>query len=221
MRSSVKIKAPRLPKACAFMKSSTITLAITGASGSAYALRLLECLVKAEQHIYLLVSDAARLVIATETGIAMPESARKIEQLFTQKTQAKDGQIRAFAQNNWFSPVASGSNAADSMIVCPCSTGTLSGIAQGSSNNLIERAADVMIKEQRKLILMVRETPLSPIHLENMLKLSRLGIVIMPASPGFYYRPETIDEIINFMVARALDHLGIAQDLLKPWASDN
>jgi 4-hydroxy-3-polyprenylbenzoate decarboxylase len=103
------------------------------------------------------------------------------------------------------------------MVVCPCSTGTLSAIATGASNNLIERAADVVLKEQRKLILMVRETPFSPIHLENMLKLSRLGVVIMPASPGFYNRPQSIDEIVDFMVARVLSHLNIDNPLNRPW----
>ena len=113
--------------------------------------------------------------------------------------------------------MASGSNPPAAMVVCPCTAGTLSAIASGASNNLIERAADVMLKEQRKLILMIRETPLSAIHLENMLKLARLGVVIMPASPGFYNSPQSLEEIVDFMVARVLDHLGIEQDLTKPW----
>lgn len=200
------------------MSNPAITLAITGASGAPYALRLLETLVLADKQIYLLISDAGRLVIPTETGLAIPESTKKIEALFTEKYQAKPDQIRVFAQNNYFSPVASGSNVPSAMIVCPCTTGTLAGIAQGTSNNLIERAADVTIKEQKKLILVVRETPFSAIHLANMLKLSKLGVTIMPPSPGFYHKPESIDDLVDFMVARILDHLDIPQDLVEPWA---
>ena len=122
-----------------------------------------------------------------------------------------------FGREEWTAPVASGSNPPAAMVVCPCTAGTLSAIACGASNNLIERSADVMLKEQRKLILVVRETPFSAIHLENMLKLARLGVVTMPASPGFYNRPQTIDEIVDFMVGRVLDHLEIEHDLVKPW----
>ena len=114
-------------------------------------------------------------------------------------------------------PVASGSNAPRAMVICPCSTGTLSAIACGASNNLIERAADVMLKEQKKLILVSREMPLSTIHLENMLKLARMGCVMMPASPGFYQRPEQISDLIDFVVARILDQLQIEQQLMPPW----
>ncbi|MCF6187385.1 MAG: UbiX family flavin prenyltransferase, partial [Desulfobulbaceae bacterium] len=115
--------------------------------------------------------------------------------------------------------VASGSNPAEAMVVCPCTTSTLSSIACGAGNNLLERAADVMLKEQRKLILVVRETPFSAIHLENMLKLARLGVVIMPACPGFYHQPQTIDEIVDFMVARVLDQLGIEHQLAPRWGA--
>ena len=194
-----------------------IALAITGASGAPYALRLLECLVQAERTVYVMISKAAQVVMPMETGLTIPSRAEEAEKLLTGRFRAKPGQIRVFGREQWTAPVASGSNPPEAMVVCPCSTGTLSAIAAGASNNLIERAADVVLKEQRKLILMVRETPFSPIHLENMLKLSRLGVVIMPASPGFYNRPQTIEEIVDFMVARVLSHLHIDNPLNRPW----
>jgi 4-hydroxy-3-polyprenylbenzoate decarboxylase len=117
----------------------------------------------------------------------------------------------------WTAAVASGSGAPAAMVVCPCSTGTLSSIACGASDNLIERAADVAIKEGRKLILVPREAPFSPLHLENMLKLSRLGVTIMPAAPGFYHQPQTVGDLVDFIVARLLDHLGVEQTLVKRW----
>ena len=129
-----------------------------------------------------------------------------------------------FGREEWFAPVASGSNPADAMVVCPCSMGTLAAIAQGSSDNLIERAADVSIKEQRKLVLVPREAPFSAIHLENMLKLARLGVVILPPSPGFYTHPKTVDDMIDFVVARILDQLRIDNQLTPRWgepASDS
>lgn len=196
-----------------------IALAITGASGAPYALRLLECLVQADRTVYVMISQAAQVVMPMETGLTIPSRAEEAEKLLTERFGAKPGRIRVFGREQWTAPVASGSNPPDAMVVCPCSTGTLSAIASGASNNLIERAADVVLKEQRKLILMVRETPFSPIHLENMLKLSRLGVVIMPASPGFYNRPQSIEEIIDFMVARVLSHLDIENPLNCPWGS--
>jgi len=194
-----------------------IALAITGASGAPYALRLLQSLVEARQQVYLMVSKAAQVVMPMETDISLPSRAGDAEALLTERFGAAPGQIRVFGREQWTAPVASGSNPPRAMVVCPCSTGTLSAIACGASNNLIERAADVVLKEQRKLILMVRETPFSPIHLENMLKLARLGVVIMPASPGFYNRPETVDELVEFMVARILGHLEIDNPLNRPW----
>ena len=122
-----------------------------------------------------------------------------------------------FGKQDWMSPVASGSGAPSAMVVCPCSTGTLSAIACGASNNLIERAADVALKERRQLILVPRESPYSTIHLENMLRLSQMGAVILPASPGFYHQPQSIDDLVDFVVARILNQLGIVQELLKRW----
>lgn len=194
-----------------------ITLAITGASGSAYALRLIECLVAANYQIYLLCSSAAKVVFDTEVGLKVPASPEKASQYFIEKYQAKPEQIIVFGKEQWFSPVASGSAAPKTMIVCPCSTGTLAAIAHGMSDNLIERAADVVIKERGQLILVPRETPFSTIHLQNMLSLSQNGVTIMPAAPGFYHNPKSIEDLIDFMVGRILDHLSIDQNIMPRW----
>ena len=194
-----------------------ITLAITGASGSAYALRLLECLVAANYQIYLLCSSAAKVVFDTEVGLKVPSSPDAASQFFIYKFNAKAEQIIVFGKEQWFSPVASGSAAPKLMVVCPCSTGTLAAISQGMSDNLIERAADVVIKERGQLILVARETPYSTIHLQNMLTLSQMGVTIMPASPGFYHNPTSINDLIDFMVGRILDHLGIDQNIMPCW----
>jgi 4-hydroxy-3-polyprenylbenzoate decarboxylase len=127
------------------------------------------------------------------------------------------GQLRVFGRQQWTAPVASGTNPPDAVVVCPCTTGTLATIASGMCNDLIDRAADVVLKERRPLILVVRETPFSAIHLENMLRLARSGAVIMPANPGFYYRPESVQDLVDFLVARILDHLGIPHQLLPRW----
>lgn len=194
-----------------------VTLAVTGASGAQYALRLLECLVRADVEVFFLISQAAQLVVATETELQLPPKPQALEAFLTEHYQARAGQIRVFGKQDWMSPVASGSGAPSAMVVCPCSTGTLSAIATGASNNLIERAADVALKERRQLILVPRESPYSTIHLENMLKLSQMGAVILPASPGFYHQPQSIDDLVDFVVARILNQLGIEQDLLKRW----
>jgi 4-hydroxy-3-polyprenylbenzoate decarboxylase len=194
-----------------------ITLAITGASGSAYALRLLECLVIANYQVFLLCSTAGRIVLDTETGIKLPASPDKAGVFLTEKFKAKKEQIIVLGKEQWFSPVASGSSAPKQMVVCPCSTGTLAAISHGMSDNLIERAADVVIKERGQLLLMVRETPFSTIHLQNMLSLSQQGVTIMPAAPGFYHKPSSINDLVDFMVGRVLDHLGLAQDIMPKW----
>lgn len=198
-------------------QNSPITLAITGASGAPYAIALLHSLVAAKRQVYVLVSKAAQVVFATESSLKLPGTSEKMQAYLTQEMGAEDGQIQVFGREQWFAPVASGSGRKGPMIVCPCSTGTLSAIATGASNNLIERAADVAMKEKRTLILVPRETPFSPIHLENMLKLANMGVTIMPASPGFYHNPESIDDLVNFMVARMLNHLGIDQNLMPLW----
>ncbi|PIE00503.1 MAG: aromatic acid decarboxylase [Thiothrix nivea] len=202
------------------MKQKTITLIMTGASGAGYGLRLLEQLLRLKHRVYLLISRPALLVINTETDLKLPGRMQDAQQLLAARYQAADGQLQLFEREQWMAPIASGSSVADAMVVCPCTTGTLSAIACGSSRNLIERAADVTLKERKKLILVVRETPFSEIHLENMLKLARMGSVILPANPGFYHRPATIDELIDFMVARILDHLAIDHDLLPRWGHE-
>jgi 4-hydroxy-3-polyprenylbenzoate decarboxylase len=195
----------------------TITLAMTGASGAQYGLRLLECLLAADCHVYFLISAAARVVLATETDERLPEGADAAQAYLCQRFGARPDQLRVFERDEWLAPVASGSSAPASMVICPCSTGTLSAIAAGASNNLIERAADVALKERRQLILVPRETPYSQIHLENMLKLTRMGALVLPASPGFYQRPQQLVDLIDFIVARILDQLGVPQTLLPRW----
>lgn len=190
---------------------------MTGASGAQYGLRLLEELVKAGSQIYLLLSRPGHIVVNMETDLKLPSRASDVEMFFTKRYKAKEGQIKAFEKEQWMAPIASGSGVADATVVCPCTTGTLASIAVGSSRNLLERAADVALKERKKLILVIRETPLSEIHLENMLKLTRMGAVMMPANPGFYFKPESIDEIIDFMVARILDHLDIEHSVQAKW----
>jgi 4-hydroxy-3-polyprenylbenzoate decarboxylase len=194
-----------------------ISVAITGASGSAYGLRLVESLIAAERQVYLMISEAGEMVLPLESGLQLPSDTSEAEGYLCDHFNAGGGQLRLFGREEWTAPVASGSNAPQAMVVCPCTAGTLSAIAVGASNNLLERAADVMLKEQRKLILVVRETPLSAIHLENMLKLARLGVVVMPASPGFYNRPQQVEQLVDFMVARVLDHLGIEHQLMERW----
>jgi len=198
-----------------------ITLAITGASGSAYGLRLLQSLLDAKRRVYLLLSKPGQMVVKMETGLELPNTPKEIQTFLGEYFEADEGQLQVFGREQWTAPVASGSNPPEAMVICPCTTSTLSSIACGASNNLLERAADVMLKEQCKLILVVRETPFSAIHLENMLKLARLGVVIMPACPGFYNQPQTLDEIIDFMVARVLDQLGIEHQLAPRWGESN
>lgn len=195
----------------------SITVALTGASGAAYGLRLLECLIASDTRVYLLISQAAQVVLKMELGIDVPSQPREAERFFSARFNARAGQLRVFGRQQWTAPVASGSNPAEAMVICPCTTGTVGRIAAGLSSTLIERAADVALKERRALILVVRETPFSTIHLENMLRLAQAGAVIMPANPGFYGNPASIDDIIDFMVARVLDHLHIPHGLTQRW----
>lgn len=197
--------------------SKRITLAFTGASGAPYGLRLLQCLLEADCEVFVILSKAARVVIGMETELKLPAGTGAAEQALRDWVQTDRGALVVCGLEQWTAPVASGSGAPAAMVVCPCSTGTLSAIACGASDNLIERAADVAIKEGRKLILVPREAPFSPLHLENMLKLSRLGVTIMPAAPGFYHQPETVQDLVDFIVARLLDHLGVEQTLVKRW----
>ncbi len=197
--------------------SRRITLAVTGASGVQYGLRLLQCLVQLDTQVLLMVSKAAQVVIATETDLKLPGAPDAMEAFLTEHFSARAGQIKVYGREQWMAPVASGSGAPSSMVVCPCSTGTLSAIACGASNNLIERAADVALKERRQLLLVPREAPYSEIHLEHMLKLTRMGAVVVPASPGFYQKPQSVEELVDFIVARLLSQLGYEQTLLPRW----
>lgn len=198
-------------------RTQAITLAITGASGAPYAVRLLECLLAQQQQVHLLMSSAARVVFATELAWQLPAAPQAMAEALQAHFKVSAEQLKVYGKEEWFSPVASGSAAPARMIVCPCSTGTLSAIAMGASDNLIERAADVVIKERGQLIVVPREMPLSAIHLENMLKLAQLGVTIMPAAPGFYHEPKSIDDLVDFVVARILDHLQLEQNLQPRW----
>jgi flavin prenyltransferase len=199
------------------MTQSPITLAMTGASGALYGLRLLEELIIAQQHIYFLLSAPAQMVINLELDFKLPAQPAAIQAFLSERYQAAPGQLSVFGREQWTAPIASGNATSRAMVICPCTSGTLAAIANGLSQNLIERAADVILKEQRKLILVHRETPLSVIHLENMLRLAKMGALILPANPGFYHHPQNISDIIDFIVARILDHLEIEHDLLPRW----
>ncbi len=198
----------------------TITVAMTGASGIQYGLRLVECLLQANRQVYLLMSKPAQIVMGMDTDIPVPTRASDAQRQFSELYNAAPGQLLAFGQEEWTAPVASGSGVSDAMVVCPCTTGTLASLAAGLCTNLTERAADVVLKENRRLIVMPREMPFSVIHLENMLKLARMGAIIMPPNPAFYNRPTTLDEIIDFIVARVLDQLDVPQTLMPRWGID-
>lgn len=195
----------------------TVAVAFTGASGMPYGLRLVECLLQAGCTVWLLYSQVAQIVARQEMGLELPSRPAEVEASLSTRFQAAPGRLRVFGREEWFAPLASGSNPADAMVVCPCTMGTLAAIAAGLSQNLIERAADVAIKEGRKLVLVPRETPFSAIHLENMLKLARLGVVILPPSPGFYNHPQTVDDLVDFVVARVLDQLRVPHRLMQRW----
>ena len=196
-----------------------ITLAITGASGAIYSQRLLQELVGRGVRVHLMVSAAGRIVCADELNWKLPARASDIHKMLVDELNCDVDLLRVYGEQQWSAPVASGSHDIPTMIVCPCTMGTLSSIACGSSDNLINRAADVMLKEQRKLIIVPREAPFSAIHLENMLKLSRLGVVVLPPNPGFYFQPQTMDDLVDFVVARILDQANVSHDLLPRWGA--
>ena len=207
------MKTPYTPESFA----GQITIGVTGASGAPYTMELIKQLVAAEQQVFLIFSSAAKVVFKTEIGIDVPGNPEKASAWFVEYFSAMPEQIIMFGKEQWFSPPASGSAAPKNMVIVPCSTGTLSAVATGSSDSLLERAADVVIKERGNLILVPRETPFSAIHLENMLKLAQIGVTIMPAAPGFYHQPNSIEDLVQFMVARILDHLKIDQSIVPRW----
>jgi 4-hydroxy-3-polyprenylbenzoate decarboxylase len=197
------------------MTSAPIVVGITGASGAPYAVRLLQQLLSANRTVSLIVSKYGLRLLATETGIESMDALRDAV-----GAGSWDSCVQTYSNEDRGAPPASGSTLTSGMIICPCSMGTLSAIAVGASRSLIERAADVTLKERRKLILVPRETPLSAIHLGNMLRLTRAGAVIMPAAPGFYHQPKQISDLVDFVVARMLDQLGVEQQIVKRWEGE-
>lgn len=186
-------------------------IGITGASGSIYGVRLIQELAARDHNVHVVITNAGKMVMAEEMGISKSKSA---EQLFR---YCKKGKVTVWQNNDFTAPFMSGSNAYKAVIIIPCSVGKLSAIANGISGNLIERTADVALKERRPLILVVRETPLSLIHLENMVKVARAGAQILPAMPAFYHHPRTIDDMVNFIIGKVLNFLGIEHNLLRGW----
>ena len=197
-----------------------ITLAFTGASGLPYGFRLLECLLASGAQVALVYSVAAQVVARQECDVTLPAQPREAARLLRERYPSGTGRLDVHSRDDWLAPMASGSNPGDGMAICPCTMGTLGAIAAGIADNLIERAADVMLKERRPLVLVPRETPLSAIHLENMLKLARAGAVILPPSPGFYTRPQAVADLVDFVVARVLDHLGVRHALVPRWGDE-
>lgn len=196
--------------------SRRVVVAWSGASGIGYGLRLVEVLLAAGVHVELVYSAVTQIVARQELDLALPATPEAAAGRLRERWGAGEA-LQVYGREAWFAPIASGSNAADAMVVCPCSMGTLAAIAQGLAKNLIERAADVMLKERRPLVLVPRETPLSAIHLENMLRLSRAGACILPANPGFYHRPQRLEDLIDFVVMRICDQIGVATKLLPRW----
>lgn len=204
-----------------------IAVAITGASGAVYGLRISEELLRSGVRVSLLISRCGFAVLREECGLdweGTPEEVtdRAGEHFAAAISMGRDETVfepavTYHADDDFFAPIASGSAAPDAMIVCPCSMGSLARIAAGTSGTLLERAADVMLKEARPLVLVPRETPLSAIHLENMLKLARMGVRIVPAMPGFYHRPATMEDLIDFVVGKVLDQVGVGHQLFDRW----
>jgi 4-hydroxy-3-polyprenylbenzoate decarboxylase len=196
-------------------RARPITVAVTGASGAPYAVRLLQALVASDQPVSLIVSDHGLRLLSTEMGIASVEALR--ERVGGSRW---DAVVRVYDDRDRGAAPASGSALSAGMVICPCSMGTISAIAVGASRSLVERAADVVLKERRRLIVVPRETPYSAIHLENMLSITRAGAIVLPASPGFYHRPAGIDDLVAFVVARILDHLDVAHTLVPRWGGE-
>jgi len=200
-------------------RTHEVIIAMTGASGAAYGLRLIQRLGQLGIRQHILLSEAGRLVIKQEQGLEMPGSPEASAAFLAGHLEIPEELIACYALTDWFSPAASGSAGIRHMVVIPCSMGSMARIATGASDNLLERAADVMLKERGRLIIVPRETPLSSIHLEHMLKLSRMGVHLLPAMPGFYHRPKSIGDLIDFVVDRVIDHLEIDNSEAKRWGA--
>lgn len=201
-----------------YRESDRISVALSGASGAQYGLRLIEVLVGKGYPVNVLLTHAALMVLALEMEIHLGNSLSEQKKRLMARFNIEDSEsLNIYSEKDWMAPLASGSNTSRAMIICPCSMGMLAAVATGQSNNLIERAADVMIKERKHLMLVVREAPFNQIHLENMLTLSKMNVQIMPANPGFYHQPQSVEDIIDFMVARILDQIEIPHDLMMRW----
>jgi 4-hydroxy-3-polyprenylbenzoate decarboxylase len=196
---------------------STYTVAISGASGAPYAFRVLQTLIKSGHTVYLSISGDGLSILNDETGLKLKGSEADIQLALEKHVEAKAGQITYYDENHMYATIASGSVRVDAMVVIPCSMKTLAAIANGFASNLIERAADVMIKEKRKLIIVPRETPLSAIHLRNMLTLAELGCHIIPAMPAFYHHPQKVSDMVDFIAGRVLDSMGVENELSPRW----
>ena len=193
-----------------------LVVAITGASGAPYSVRLLQALAAAGQPSWLIVSEHGFRLLQTESGVGDLKALRD-----RVGAAAWDATVRVFDDRDRGALPASGSVQTRGMVICPCSMGTVAAIAMGTSRSLVERAADVVLKERRKLVVVPRETPYSDIHLENMLRLTRAGAIVLPASPGFYHRPESIEELVDFVVGRILDHVGVRNEMPRWSDSDS
>ena len=198
------------------MSARPVVVAITGASGAPYAVRIVRALAELGQPTWLIVSSHGWRLLGTETGIGDVAHLRSVV-----GESAWDAHVTTFDDGDRGAKPASGSVRTAGMVICPCSMGTLASIAAGTSRSLVERAADVTLKERRRLVLVPRETPLSTIHLENMLRVTRAGAVVLPAAPGFYHRPSTIDELVDFIAGRVLDQLEIEHAVGKRWGGDD
>jgi len=199
------------------MSMQTLTVAMTGASGAPYTLRLLELCLQAKINIQFITSQPGQIVLGMESDLKLTGTPQKMQQQLATYFDSDPSLISVYAKDQWTAPAASGSSVADAMVVCPCTMGSLASIAAGNGDNLIHRAADVVIKERKKLILVPRETPFSSIHLENMLKLSNLGVVILPPNPGFYQGVSSVSDLVDFVVSRILDQLGIENNISPRW----
>ncbi len=194
-----------------------ITVAMTGASGAPFTLRLLEQLLLAEVQVQFVSSKPGQIVLAMESDLKPGANPQQMHSQLCQYFNCDPEKLTVYGKDQWTAPIASGSSVADAMVVCPCSMGTLAAISQGLSNNLIHRAADVVIKERKRLILVPRETPFSSLHLENMLRLSNQGVVILPPNPAFYQGVTSVQDLVDFVISRILDQLDIENNLSPRW----
>jgi 4-hydroxy-3-polyprenylbenzoate decarboxylase len=203
------------------MNERQVVLALTGASGAIYGLRLAEELLRASVRLTVLISRPGFAVLKEECGLVWEGDAVAVREALCRHFGVGSQQLAYYAEDDFFAPIASGSAAPHALVICPCSMGTLARIAAGVSGNLLERCADVMLKERRRLVMVPRETPLSEIHLENMLKLTRMGVRMIPAMPAFYHQPQSLDDLVDFVVGRVLDCIGVEHRLVRSWGEES